>query len=71
VAQGIEVDYETADYCSDDALAFRLMVDNGLGVFQLRDGMWTCHKGHFSSFHKNPNRSIAECYVLMNQENEK
>ena len=71
VAMGVSCEYEevTANYCSDDALAFRLMVDNGIHTNPCeflgdKVTMWSCHTRIDKCVH--PNRAICECFILMN-----
>ena len=79
VYQGIDNDGEKFDWINDDALAFRLMVDNKIGLNSFRicvDSPWLfkadafCNHAKYKrtpeSDNENPNRAIAECYLLMN-----
>lgn len=77
----LERDY---NWCTDDALAFRLMFDNLIcpqpwskdgrlidgeefPIWEASQYWWKEGLGHCSAFNKNPNRAIAECFILMNQ----
>lgn len=68
------------DWVNDDALAFRLMVDSKIDCSYVDndEDHWCAHTSYHAEvfldcmvWHKNPNRAIAECYILMNQENAK
>ena len=64
------------DYCNDDALAFRLMVDNKIDLDYMPDtDTWSAEKVKqcdfnydycYESDNKSPSRAIAECFLKMN-----
>jgi len=62
------------DYCGDDALAFRLMIDNDINLITFGDDMRLAFSdktypdgSHYDHKDENPNRAIAICFILMNQ----
>lgn len=57
---------DALDWCNDDALAFRLMIDSDInmneGIASSSEHPW------IKSSHENPNRRVSECKILMSQE---
>lgn len=78
--EGLPVERPLPDYCNNDALAFGLMIDNGIDFNQIprSDGGIEYRASGFdvnvdttrSMWQENPNRAIAECLILMNRERE-
>ena len=72
-ARSVDGDFDSGcemDWCNDDALAFRLMVDNDIVLSESiahhkRDFIVKRHRNKVSI---SPNRAIAECFILMSQE---
>ena len=58
------------DWVNDDALAFRLMVDNGMNFKSLTvSGSFAANDArdvYVASISESPNRAIAECFLLIN-----
>lgn len=75
------------DYCNDDALAFRLMIDNNICATWEDEGFQWCASEILEIYipeyetgsveygcysdHKSLNRAIAECFIIMNQGGDK
>ena len=57
------------DWINDDALAFRLMVDNKLSLLSHRSEFCVYTFGQSEMVKsENPNRAIGECFLLMQDE---
>ena len=57
----------TFDWTRDDALAFRLMIDNRIEL-EFRDNWFAMYwdgSSWVEAGNSNPNRAICECYLLM------
>ena len=61
---------QSYNWVFDEALAFRLMVDNKISpIYSNGFDAWIAEHSSVPfqpNWNKNPNRAIAECYLLMN-----
>lgn len=70
--KSLQSQYILPDYCNDDALAFRLMVDNKLSLLSHREEVCVYSFGQVEMVKgASANRAIAECFILMNQGGDK
>ncbi|RKS87286.1 uncharacterized protein DUF2591 [Orbus hercynius] len=64
------------NYCFDYSEVFKLMIDNKLDLdFNPLTNSWSCrkrtNKKYISSLNENPCRAIAECFLLIKDEENK